>query len=121
MRTGEANGSMNRYIDDETEDFKVPQFHHNEDLDETGVSQVIIERFVNHRLPLLMEIRDDMLDGRRLSDGELEIMQRVVDRAHSFRHFVYEYPELKDLVGKVIALYDEITTLALSNEQKPAE
>ena len=108
---------MNRYIDDETEDFEVPEFHHNEDLDEEGVSQVIIERFVNHRLPLLIEIRNDMLDGRKLSVGELEIMDRVVKRAHSFRHFVYEHPDLKDLVGKVISLYDEIATLALKNEQ----
>ena len=112
---------MNRYIDEETEEFKVPNFHHDEDLDETGVSQVIIERFVHYRLPLLMEIREDMVAGRKLSEGELEIMERVVGRAHSFRHFVYEYPELKDLVGKVISLYDEITTLAVENESRKAE
>ena len=35
--------------------------------------------------------------------------------APGFRH---SYPELKDLVGKVISLCDEIATLALANEME---
>ena len=35
-----------------------------------------------------------------------------------FEHFLFEHPALKDLVGKVIDLVDEITDLAVENAER---
>jgi hypothetical protein len=35
-----------------------------------------------------------------------------------FEHFFFEHPALKDLVGKVIDLVDEITDLAVENAER---
>ena len=104
--------------DEEKEEHDVPVFHRDHDLDETGVSQVIIERFVKYRLPLLIEIKREMDEGRTLTVGELEVMTRIVNRAHQINKFVHTYPEYKELVAKIISLVQEITEEALENESK---
>ncbi len=53
--------------DENEEEFEVPVFHRDHDLDETGVSQVIIERFIKYRLPMLIEIKQEMDEGKKFS------------------------------------------------------
>lgn len=102
----------------ESEGFEPHQFERDEDLDDTGVSQVIIERFVKYRLPMLMEIKAALADGRALTEGEIEMLSRVVARAGDFEHFVFEHPELKELVARVIDLVDDITDQAMENAER---
>jgi hypothetical protein len=103
---------------DNNEDFEAPEFHRDQDLDETGVSQVIIERFVKYRLPMLIEIKAEMDEGKKLTTGELEVISRLVDRAHQINKFVHTYPKYKELVAKIVNLLHEITEEALENERK---
>lgn len=98
------------------DEYVVPKFHRDKDLDEDGVSQVIIERFVHYRLPILLEIREQMEEGQTLSEGELELLARVAQRAHQINNFAHLYPDNKELVAKVISLFHEITDKALENE-----
>jgi hypothetical protein len=100
------------------DEFPIPEFHRDQDLDENGVSQVIIERFVKYRLPILLRIREEMDEGKVLSDGELELLNRVVQRAHQINKFVHLYPDNKELVAKVVSLFGEITSKALENESR---
>lgn len=100
------------------DEYVVPEFHRDKDLDEDGVSQVIIERFVHYRLPILLNIREDMEEGKTLSEGELELLARVAQRAHQINKFAHLYPDNKELVAKVINLFHEITEKALDNELK---
>ena len=106
--------------DEDDEEFEPHQFERDEDLDDTGVSQVLIERFVKYRLPMLMEMKSEVGQGQLLSDGEIEVLSRIVSRAANFEHFLYEHPDLKDLVGRVIDLVDEITDLAVENAERDA-
>ena len=101
---------------DNEDEFEVPEFHRDHDLDQKGVSQVIIERFVKYRLPMLLQIKEDVDAGRKLTDGDLEIMTRVVNRAHQINRFAHTYPENQELVARVISLVGEITAGALENE-----
>lgn len=103
-----------QYID-EDEDFEVPDFHRNEDLDEDGVSQVVIENFVHYRLPFLLKVKQEMDDGRVLTDGELEIMTRIVGRAHDVNKFAYQHPQFQSLLAQIIDLVHDITSEALDN------
>lgn len=108
-------GDDKQATDEEEEEFVVPEFHRNADLDEEGVSQVAIEQFVHYRLPFLLKVKEEMDAGKVLTDGELELMSRIVERAHNVNRFVYEHPELKDLVARIIDLVHDITGEALRN------
>ena len=108
----------NRYLEEEDDDFIPPEFHRNEDLDETGVSQVMIEGFVKYRMRYLLQMHAEVENGQSLGDGEIELLGRIIKRAHNFNHLIHEYPEYKELVAKVISLVDEITDKALVNEQR---
>jgi hypothetical protein len=109
--------SINKYLDDETEEFEPPEFHRDQDLDDVGVSEVVVERFVKYRLPQLMKIKEEMDQGKQLTDGEIELLSRVVKRAHQLNHFVYEYPQYKELVAKTIDLVHDITGEAVENAE----
>jgi hypothetical protein len=97
---------------------EIPELHRNDKLDGEGVSQVSVARFVKYLLPFLLRVKEEMDQGRLLTDGELELMTRMVDRAHNINRFVYEHPELKTLVAEVIDLVHDITGQALANANK---
>lgn len=102
----------------EEDEFEVPKFHRDEEQDDAGVSQVVIEQFVEDRLPALLEIKAQVDAGKALTGNELEVMTRIVEESEGFNHFVYEFPEYKVLVAKLIDLYEEISDKALENEQR---
>ena len=83
-----------------------------------GVEQVMLQRFVETTLPVVMEIKANADAGKKLTEGELEIMERLVERAKSFGPITYEFPELQSLIAKIIDLYDQIAEEALDNEQR---
>jgi hypothetical protein len=100
---------------DREDELKIREFHRDEKLDEEAVSQAVVEQFVQHQLPFLLKVKEEMDAGKVLTDGELELMMRLVARARNFNEFVYLHPELKELVAKVIDLVHEITGEALRN------
>ncbi len=88
------------------------------DEEHEGVEQVMLQRFVETTLPVVMEIKANADAGKKLTEGELEIMERLVERAKSFGPITYEFPELQSLIAKIIDLYDQIAEEALDNEQR---
>ena len=48
----------------ESDGFEIHEFHRDEILDEDGISQVVLERFLNHRLPFLLQVKEEMDEGR---------------------------------------------------------
>lgn len=95
--------------------FDIPHIHRNGRTDEEGVSQAVVEQFVHHQLPFLLKVKVEMDAGKILSDAELELLTRAVERAHNINTFVYLHPELKELVARVIDLVHDITGGALRN------
>ncbi len=88
------------------------------DEEHEGVEQVMLQRFVETTLPVVMEIKANADAGKKLTEGELEIMERLIERAKAFGPITYEFPELQSLIAKIIDLYDQIAEEALDNEQK---
>ncbi len=101
--------------------YDFPEMHRDIELDEEGVSQVSVTTFVKYRLPFLLRVKQEMDEGRELTDGELELMTRMVRRAHNINRFVYEHPELKTLVAEVIDLVHDITGQAITNAENHDE
>lgn len=82
-----------------------------------GTSQVLIKRFVERRLPVLLEMKKNVDAGNTLTEGELQLLSRVIEQERSFGGIAEKYPEYKPMIAKVIDLYNEITAQALKNEQ----
>lgn len=107
---------MSRFHKEEIEELlEIPEIHRDDKLDGEGISQVSVTRFVKYLLPFLLQVKEEMDQGRLLTDGELELLTRMVERAHNINRFVYEHPELKTLVAEVIDLVHDITGQAVAN------
>ena len=100
---------------DEEEDWP-HDVHRDHDMDDAGTSQVVLQRFMKKQLPLLLKMKEEVDAGKDLSDGEMELLDRMLHRADKLNRFVYEHPEYRDLVGKIISLIDDITDEAVDNE-----
>jgi hypothetical protein len=83
---------------------------------EDGTSQVLIERFVEYRLPMLLKIRERVYAGESLKDGDIDILARILEQEKGFGGIAERYPKYKEMIAKVIDLYNEITEKALENE-----
>jgi hypothetical protein len=85
---------------------------------EDGVSQAVIERFVEQRLPELMKLEQKVDAGESLDDGELDILERLVESTRDFGEFVGRYPQYEDLVARIASLYEGISSKALDIERQ---
>ena len=89
----------------------------NESTKEAGVIQVLAERLEKIRLPIALELKEKVDKGERLNDREIEYLEQVIADAQENRALVERNPEWKDVHGRVIGLYNEITEKALENEK----
>ena len=88
--------------------------HHGDD---DGTITALLDRS-RRRIPTLKAMRERLKGGDTLSSVEVVELQKIFDSANETRALVDRHPELQDLVMKMIALYSEITELALANEEK---
>ncbi|MCU7799754.1 MAG: hypothetical protein KZQ70_06330 [gamma proteobacterium symbiont of Lucinoma myriamae] len=89
------------------------------DIKNEAVLATLLDRFENQRLPRLLEIKNDVDQGETLGDFEIQFLEQIVkDAKQNERYLQTADDELKALMMKVMALYNEITKKALENEQK---
>ena len=84
-----------------------------------GTAYVLLMRLHNERLPRALELKAIVDRGERLSDYDKDYLKRVLSEAGEITRAANKLPEYHDLVKKMRSLYDEITSKALENEQKP--
>lgn len=84
-----------------------------------GTAYVLLMRLNNERLPRALALKEKVDRGERLSDYDKEYLKIVLGEAGGVRRAANKLPEYHDLVKKMQSLYDEITSKALVNEQKP--
>ena len=88
-------------------------------IKDKAVLEILLERFQKQRLPRLLDIREKVNQGETLSDFDMDFLEQVFKDAKVNDHYLQTADdELKALMMKVLALYKEITTIALENEQK---
>jgi hypothetical protein len=93
----------------------------SDDMEDTGIITVLLERLNDFRLPRLLELKERMDAGETLSDYDMDFLERVMEDAHAAHGFVDTHPEVQPLYARLTALYSEITTKGLENEKgKPA-
>jgi hypothetical protein len=89
-----------------------------QDHDELGTTQALLERLVHWRLPRMLELKQRVDAGERLTDPDLEFLKDVLEDAQSGQQFIVRHPELHELAGRLVLLYEDIVKKAVENESK---
>jgi hypothetical protein len=84
--------------------------------EQAGISEVLIARFEQQRLPQLLAIRERVNLGEALTEADMGFLERVLTDAMSNKHLIDSIPDCQDLYARVVHLYHEITEKALANE-----
>ena len=89
------------------------------ELDErnTGTIHVLLERLANERLPRLISIKERVDQGERLTDVDIDFLERSLNDANENAHLYKGFTEYHDIAGKVVSIYHDITARALANEK----
>ncbi len=77
----------------------------------------LLER-AKRRIPNLLAIKKRLEAGGTLSDLEITELKKMIEGANDTRALVERHPEYQELVARIISLYEEITEMAVANEEK---
>ena len=77
----------------------------------------IMDRFTNWRYPRAIAIYERLQSGEKATKADLEFLDRVAEAAQEIMPIIERNPEYHEIGAKAIALYRDLTELALKNEQ----
>ena len=86
-------------------------------IDDTGIIQVILERFEKQRLPRMIKIKQRLDNGNKLNEFELEFLSKAIHDTKTLLPFLERHPEYEPLLSRVFHYYKIITDEALGNEK----
>lgn len=85
---------------------------------DAGVSQALLDRLNNQRLPHALELKEKVDAGEILGEYDLRFLDEVFADAQSIQPMIDRHPEYQKLVAQLIHLYKEILDKAMENEKK---
>ena len=85
--------------------------------DDKGTIAVLMKRLNEQRLPRALELRDRVNRGDVLTELDIKFLSDVFEDTNRIKPLVERNPEYHEIVGRMVALYKEITDKALANEQ----
>jgi hypothetical protein len=85
---------------------------------DAGVLAVIVARMEQQRLPRAIDLKAKVEQGGVLDDLDIEFLEQVFADSNELKPLLERHPEYQDLAARMMALYREITTKALANENK---
>lgn len=84
------------------------------DIDALAV--VLLERLRTQRLPRALDIQKKLDDGHTLADYDIAFLEEALADAKRLLPYSDRDPEYQSIAARVVHLYHEITTRALTNE-----
>ena len=88
----------------------------SESSKDSGMIQVLAERFENQRLPRVLSIKEKVDKGGVLDEFDIEFLEQVFEDANTIKPLLDRHPEWQPLAARMVHLYKEITETALKNE-----
>lgn len=85
---------------------------------DAGVLAVIVARMEQQRLPRAIDLKAKVEQGGVLDDLDIEFLEQVFADSNELKPLLARHPEYQDLAARMMALYRDITTKALANENK---
>ena len=82
-----------------------------------GTIEVLLQR-AKGRIRNLLAVKQRLLEGNTLSDIEIVELDSMLEHANDIRPLLDRHPEFHEIVVKMISMYNDITALALANEEK---
>jgi hypothetical protein len=83
---------------------------------DTGVIQVLADRFEKQRLPRILALKEKVDSGRLLDDTDIAFLEQLFKDAQQHKSLVDRHPEWQKVTAQVIRYYKRITEKALENE-----
>jgi hypothetical protein len=85
---------------------------------DTGVILALMQRFNEQRLPETLALKKRVEQGERLSEYDIEFLEKVFSDANHVMPLIDKHPELQSIATRAVSLYKEITEKALENEKQ---
>ena len=88
-------------------------------IKDKAVLEALVDRFEKQRLPRLLDIKKNVDQGGTLSEYDMVFLEELFkDARGNDKYLQAADDDLKSLMMKVLALYQEITDKAMENEKK---
>jgi hypothetical protein len=88
-----------------------------ESAKDLGIATVMLDRFMNQRLPRALDLKKKVDGGGKLDEFDIAFLHEVFETATQIKPFVDHHPEYQEVYARATALYKEIMEKALANEQ----
>ncbi len=88
-----------------------------EPSDDAGVLAALTERFEKHRLPRVLEIKERVDQGEKLSDVDMAFLKEVFNDAQHVKKYIDRHPEYEEAAAQAMGLYSDIMDKAMENEE----
>jgi hypothetical protein len=82
-----------------------------------GVIAVLAKRMVEERLPKALALKERVDRGEVLNELDLNFLEQVVTDSNKLSQSIKDDPRVREVGGRMMQLYKEITAKALENEQ----
>lgn len=82
-----------------------------------GKITALLERLEQQRLPRALDLKAKVDRGEALDDLDIEFLERVFAESRELGPLIERNPEYQDIAARMMALYREITSRALENQE----
>ena len=86
-------------------------------MSDEATEKALVDR-LNDRLPRVLELKERVDRGARMSDADIAFLKEMVDDAQRSQSFIARHPDLHQLAGEVVSLYAQIMQKAMENESR---